>query len=326
MYTRRVSSFVAATQTRRMFATAATASMPRRSFGLKSAAKLGFGFAAGATFFTGAAVCWGAKPTPPPFDAAALRKDIEKLLDDDLSVAPSLVRLAWHEAGTFDKNKKDGSANDASMRFEPECKHAANAGLGKARAALEPIKAKHPNVSYADLWVLASIVAIEAMGGPKVTFRWGRKDAQSGAECPPDGRLPDATKNEDHVRDVFYRMGFNDTEIVALLGAHTIGECHAENSGFVGPWSHDKLGFDNSFFTHLLDEEWVLNKKAKKLQFADRATGKIMMLPTDVALIIDPKFREIVKKYAASQDAFHSDFAKAYQKLVELGTHDLHAL
>ena len=43
-----------------------------------------------------------------------------------------------------------------------------NAGLGIARNLLEPIKAKHPNVTYGDLYILAGIVAIEEMGGPKV--------------------------------------------------------------------------------------------------------------------------------------------------------------
>lgn len=40
-----------------------------------------------------------------------------------------------------------------------------------------------------------------------------------------------------HVRDIFYRMGFNDQEIVALLGAHTLGRCYTDRSGYEGPWS-----------------------------------------------------------------------------------------
>lgn len=34
------------------------------------------------------------------------------------------------------------------------------------------------------------------------------------------------------------RMGFNDQEIVALCGAHTLGRCHDDRSGFVGPWTN----------------------------------------------------------------------------------------
>merc|ERR1719499_2190802 len=34
-----------------------------------------------------------------------------------------------------------------------------------------------------------------------------------------------------HLRNVFYRMGFNDQEIVALSGAHTLGRAFNDRSG-----------------------------------------------------------------------------------------------
>ena len=54
------------------------------------------------------------------------------------------------------------------------------AGLGEARKRLEKIKQKFPGISYADLWTLAGVVAIEEMGGPKIKWRPGRTDAASG--------------------------------------------------------------------------------------------------------------------------------------------------
>jgi catalase (peroxidase I) len=42
------------------------------------------------------------------------------------------------------------------------------------REFLEPIKMKHPWISYADLWTLAGVVSIEAMGGPVVDWSPGR--------------------------------------------------------------------------------------------------------------------------------------------------------
>jgi catalase (peroxidase I) len=42
---------------------------------------------------------------------------------------------------------------------------------------LDPIKDNHKELSYADLWILSSYVAIEDMGGPNIPFRAGRKDA-----------------------------------------------------------------------------------------------------------------------------------------------------
>ena len=108
------------------------------------------------------------------------------------------------------------------MRFAPESEHGANAGLEVARKVLEPLKEKYPSLSYGDLWTLAGCVAIEEMGGPTISWRPGRVDGDA-SRCPPDGRLPDASRNEDHIRAIFYRMGFNDQEIVALIGAHALG-------------------------------------------------------------------------------------------------------
>jgi cytochrome c peroxidase len=93
--------------------------------------------------------------------------------------------------------------------------------LGVARKALEPVKSKFPEVSYGDLYTYAGVVAVEEAGGPKIPFRLGRTDKEDGSTSPPDGRLPDADKGArvhtiQHVRDIFYRMGFNDGEIVAL--------------------------------------------------------------------------------------------------------------
>ncbi len=44
----------------------------------------------------------------------------------------------------------------------------------------------------------------------------------------PDG-APDAAT---HLRNVFYRMGLTDQEIVALSGAHTLGRAYPSRSGF----------------------------------------------------------------------------------------------
>lgn len=79
------------------------------------------------------------------------------------------------------------------MRFPKEKHDGANAGLDKVMSMFEPIKQNHPEVSYADLWVLASYIAIEEMGGLQIPFRWGRKDADDEKACPPNGRLPDAS-------------------------------------------------------------------------------------------------------------------------------------
>jgi cytochrome c peroxidase len=59
---------------------------------------------------------------------------------DDGSYGPVLVRLAWHASGTYDKETGTGGSNGATMRFNPEGGHSANAGLQTAREFLDPVK------------------------------------------------------------------------------------------------------------------------------------------------------------------------------------------
>lgn len=51
----------------------------------------------------------------------------------------------------------------------------------------------------------------------------------------------------------------------------------------------------------------------------------LMMLPTDLCLIKDPQFRPWVEKYTADEDLFFRDFARAFEKLTELGCNNLQA-
>lgn len=261
----------------------------------------------------------------------AVRQDIVKILKqpeyDDGSAGPILVRLAWHASGTYDSETDTGGSNGAGMRYESEGGDPANAGLQHARVFLEPIKEKHSWITYSDLWILAGVIAIESLGGPKLTFKPGRSDFVDDSLLPPRGRLPDAAQGSDHLRNIFYRMGFNDQEIVALSGAHALGRCHTGRSGFDGKWVPNPTRFSNQYYKLLLKLKWEARKWDGPFQYIATAPGadeddeKLMMLPTDYALIQDPKFRPWVEKYADDKDLFFEDFAKVFNRLIELGVY-----
>lgn len=90
-------------------------------------------------------------------EIAAVAAAINDLLDNDEDdgLGPTLVRLAWHASGTYDKESNTGGSDGATMRFIPESQHAANAGLHVAREALEQVKKLFPQISYADLWTVS---------------------------------------------------------------------------------------------------------------------------------------------------------------------------
>lgn len=269
-------------------------------------------------------------------DLNAVRSSVMELIEKDeegrgdgTSLKGTFIRLAWHCSGSYRKSDNSGGSNGAMMRFKPEANYGNNAGLDLARAALEPIKAKHPEMSYADLYTYVGVVAVEESGGPTVPFRLGREDFLDGSKSDPNDRLPNATmgsfkKTTDHVRAILGRMGFNDREIVALLGAHAMGRCHTTRSGFWGPWTNAETTFSNEYYRLLVEERWTpkVTHNGKPWtgpdQFED-PTGKLMMLPSDMVLIGDPEFRKYVEMYAKDEDLFFKDFAMAFAKLLELG-------
>jgi len=249
----------------------------------------------------------------------AVKSDIRKaLVNQKGNSCPLAVRLAWHASGTYSKHDDTGGSYGATMRFPPEKEDGANAGLDIERDILQEVKRQHPDLSYADIWTLAGAHAIEIAGGPPIEHKLGRTDAQDGSACPAVGRLPDASQGAEHLREVFYRMGFNDEDIVALSGAHTLGRCHKTRSGFDGPWTHEPLKFDNSYFKNLLDLEWKPRQWDGPLQYED-PSHTLMMLPTDLALKTDPKFKEYVVAFAKSETVFRSAFKRAYEQLLCLG-------
>lgn len=261
--------------------------------------------------------------TPTKDDYQKVYNEVAKALEekddyDDGSYGPVIVRLAWHCSGTYDKETGTGGSNGATMRFAPEGDHGANSGLKAARDFLEPVKQKFPWITYSDLWTLAGVCAIQEMQGPDVPWRPGRVDRDV-SMCTPDGRLPDGSKEQSHLRAIFGRMGFDDREIVALSGAHALGRCHTDRSGFDGPWSFSPTIVSNDYYRLLLGEKWAFRKWNGPKQYEDAGSKSLMMLPTDMALVKDREFKKHVERFAKDDQAFFREFSDVIVKLFELG-------
>ena len=114
-------------------------------------------------------------------------------------------------------------------------------------------------------------------------------------------------------------MGFNDQEMVALSGAHALGRCHSNRSGFEGPWTSSPTVVTNEYYKLLVEEKWGWKTWTGQRQYEDTKSKSLMMLPTDMALIQDNEFMPWVKKYADNSDLFFKDFSNVIIKLFELG-------
>jgi L-ascorbate peroxidase len=210
-----------------------------------------------------------------------------------LEHAPSHLRLAFHDAGTYDPTSETGGAHGA-IHFLDEVRRAENTGWGQeCLALLSEARTRYPDVSWADLVAIGGAAALQKVGGPVVEVGMGRTDA---AEPAPAHRLPGGYEGASLLRRVFARFGFGDRELVVLSGAHTLGFAQRQ------PFTADPLVFSNTYFVELL-----------------AGLKRNVFLPSDLALLDDPDLRALVVEYAEDGSRFIRDFAEVYRRMTWLG-------
>ena len=104
------------------------------------------------------------------------------------------------------------------------------------------------------------------------------------------------------------------------------------SSGLEGAWSNDPIHWDNGYFDNLFGYEWELTRSpagaqqwAPKNPEAQSAVPDAhdpskrvapMMATTDIALITDPVYKEISKRFHENPDQLADAFARAWYKLL----------
>jgi len=282
-----------------------------------------------------------------------LRKARKMLVEvvRDKSCAPILLRLAWHDAGTYDKERESLGWPNAggaigSIRTLHELEAPANKGLMSAISKyLSPIKAACPLVSWADLVQLAGAVAVEESGGPKLSsiMRFGRMDGIPESKAEPNFGLPDALPPfggpkkgrfdakdpASHLRWVFGKYGMDDRDIVSLSGAHTLGRAFNERSGTVKegysqgtqytrkgcPFAGNSTSTGGKSWT----KNWLVFDNSYFTEIAAPKNTDLVAFPTDLALRTDPKFKPLFEEFAKDQDSFFRSYADSHVRLSELG-------
>ena len=128
---------------------------------------------------------YGVRPVPSESLEAEMREFLVELMP--LEHAPGHLRLAFHDAGTYDARTQTGGAH-GTVHLPEELQRGDNTGWGQpCIALLAEAKASYPTVSWADLVALGGAAAIQKCGGPVIQIGLGRTD---GTEPAPRNRLP----------------------------------------------------------------------------------------------------------------------------------------
>uniref|UniRef100_A0A6B2L7K2 Plant heme peroxidase family profile domain-containing protein n=1 Tax=Arcella intermedia TaxID=1963864 RepID=A0A6B2L7K2_9EUKA len=181
---------------------------------------------------------------------------LDKLISRNSDILPTLVRAAFHDCV--------GASCDGCMNFDDP--H--NAGLSDAIEVIDQIfegKGFDQVMSRSDWWQLAAHVAL-IRGGLnqgcdhhahctffELQFSYGRKDCST---SPVHRHVDDAGSAHGDYEEVWRvlhgNFGLDHHEVVALLGAHSLGGADRAASGFNYDWQEDSLVFDNQYFKNLI--------------------------------------------------------------------------
>lgn len=227
-------------------------------------------------------------------------------------MAGCLIRLAGHDLMDF-RRHPDGrwtGGSDGCINF----KDGDNKGLKSC------IKAQEIQKVYGELcttWSLADFIVIgaEAMMSRTATeydaaqpwgltsletsfknaFRYGRKTDDT---CDEMHLMPNPEKGCDDNRDILNKHVFGGMRwawgaTTTLMGVHTIGRAHPENSGYNGSWvmPNSTGTFNNDYYREMITQGWGAKKVGPgKHQWdiisKEKPDGlnQMMMLNTDMCL------------------------------------------
>eukprot|EP01034_Spumella_vulgaris_P021863 gene21863-27938_t len=218
------------------------------------------------------------------------------------------VRLAFHDAG------EANMASSSDMMGPDGCLSTSgdNAGLVESDSIVyttfEPVwQGLCGKISRADFWVLLAKLCLETAEPTDVLsipFQFGRIDATScsaGAD-----RLPSALGDLTEYRQVFVtQMGLTLADAVVLVGAHSLGHMHPDNSGFglsgscsdgyLNAWDDTPHIFDNHYHFNLEVHNWQnqlapYRQTNSQAQWYSLVNANTIMMPSDLAIAYQLNF------------------------------------
>ncbi|XP_044964336.1 peroxidase 2-like [Hordeum vulgare subsp. vulgare] len=267
--------------------------------------------------------------TTCPNALSTIKAAVTAAVNKENRMGASLLRLHFHDCFV--------QGCDASVLLSGMEQNAApNVMSLRGFEVIDSIKAKletmcKQTVSCADILTVAARDSVVALGGPSWTVPLGRRDSTNANEAAANSDLPPPFFDLVNLTQSFGNKGFTVTDMVALSGAHTIGQAQCQNfrdrlynetninSGFATSLkancprptgSGDRnlanldvstpYSFDNAYYSNLKSQKGLLH--SDQVLFTGTGGG------TD----------NIVNNFASNPAAFSGAFASAMVKMGNL--------
>ncbi|XP_037483543.1 peroxidase 1-like [Triticum dicoccoides] len=167
-------------------------------------------------------------------------------VSSDPRMGASLLRLHFHDCFV--------QGCDASVLLSGMEQNAIpNAGSLRGFGVIDSIKTQieaicNQTVSCADILTVAARDSVVALGGPSWTVPLGRRDSIDANEAAANSDLPGFTSSRSDLELAFRNKGLLTIDMVALSGAHTIGQAQC---GTFKDRIYNETNIDTAFATSL---------------------------------------------------------------------------
>ncbi|CAJ2635832.1 peroxidase 64-like [Trifolium pratense] len=261
-----------------------------------------------------------------------IAKTVKAATASDKTVPAALLRMHFHDcfirgcdasvllnSKGSNKAEKDGPPNVSLHGFFI---------IDNAKKAVE---AACPGVvSCADILALAARDAVFLSGGPGWDVPKGRKDGRI-SKASETIQLPSPNFNISQLQKSFSQRGLSMEDLVALSGGHTLGfsHCSSFNSRIHNyDATHDVDPKLNPSFASKLKSICPIKNQLKNAGSTldassttfDNTYYKLILqgkaiFSSDQVLIDTPNTKDLVSKFATSQDEFYKAFVKSMIKM-----------
>lgn len=186
---------------------------------------------------------------------------------------------------------------------------------------LDPVKEAYPDISYADLIVMAGNIALEQGGNLTLKFCEGRVDA---TEVVDQISVLEPRDFDDVIagaRDRMKVMGLSVPQFVALAGRPR-SPSQMVWLGYGGSYTQDPTTVSNAFYKILLSERWEKVPGSGGAEY--QAVGKpgVYALATDLVFVWDNEFKAQSVVYAGDNDLYLQELASAWTALMNADRFD----
>ncbi|XP_010550432.1 PREDICTED: peroxidase 72 [Tarenaya hassleriana] len=260
---------------------------------------------------------------------------VSKAFAKDPRMAASLLRLHFHDC--FVKGCDASLLLDSSGSIVSEKRSNPNRNSARGFEVIDEIKYAlekecPETVSCADALALAARDSTVLTGGPSWEVPLGRRDSKGASLSGSNNDIPAPNNTFQTILTKFKRQGLDLVDLVALSGSHTIGNsrCTSFRQRLYNQSGNGKpdMTLDQSYAATLRPRcprsggdqnlfflDFVTPTKFDNHYFKNLIMYKGLLSSDEVLFTKNRESKELVKLYAANEDAFFEQFAKSMVKM-----------